>query len=262
MHILIPTDFSDNAYNALAFVYENFKREKLTVTLIHTIKQPSGSSSMVRIDDLMMQDAEKGVAELKARLKSDFDCEPGVLIRNGYLKDWIDNVSDSLPIDFIAMGTKGENDIASKWMGSVTESIIRTSKIPVLAIPVGYERSQIKNITIATEKEELPWSSFLGELSGSLSALDGSISLLQIISNDKEGVANTQKINDIDVRKVTVIDTDVVNGINSYISTGEVDMLCLYHSKNSRLDYLFNRSITKTICAKVELPLLVLPAHG
>mgnify|MGYP000035322117 CR=1 FL=1 len=259
MQIIIPTDFSENAYHAVSFVYDNFKSEGLEISLIHSIKQPASTSGvMLRLDDLMLKDAEKDMEKLMSRIEEDYGDKPEVIIRYGYLKDWVQQVSEIKAPDLIVMGTKGENNVASKIMGSVTESIIRTSKFPVLAVPATSSSKPLHRVTICTPKDEISEAPFLKNLLSHLKLENARIEVLRILTGENDKAPRSISMEQQEIAVESVRNSTVVDGINEYLSTAEVDMLCVYHSHTSRLDYLFNRSVTKTICAKVELPLLVM----
>ena len=162
MKIIIPTDFSENAYKAIAYVFNHFLLEQVDITLVHTIEQPGSSRAMmVRIDDIMQKDAELAMEKVLARVKEEYGKTPEHVIRHGHLKDWVEQVASVTKPDMIVMGTKGENNVASKLMGSVTESIIRTSQFPVLAIPHDCESLEIKDITIASPTNQVEKSEFI-----------------------------------------------------------------------------------------------------
>jgi nucleotide-binding universal stress UspA family protein len=259
MKIIIPTDFSENAYKAVAYVYDNFKHQGLKISLIHSIKQPATSSGvMLRLDDMMMKDAERDMAKLMSQIWEAYEDKPEVIIRNGYLKDWVEQVAKVKAPDLIVMGTKGENNIASKLMGSVTESIIRTSQYPVLAVPASSDSKPLHRLTICTAKGELPQARFIRNLVSHVAIPNARIEVLRILTSEDQKAQRSISLDKQQIRVETLRNTDVVDGINEYLATSEVDMLCLYHSHTTRLDYLFNRSITKRICANVELPLLVM----
>ena len=259
MNIVIPTDFSENAFHAVSYVYENFNRRGLDIALIHTIKQPaSASGAMMRLDNLMMKDAQDDMALLLKRIAEKYAHEPEVIIRYGYLKDWVEQVSKIKAPDLIVMGTKGDNDIASKLMGSVTESIIRTSQYPVLAVPARSTKKSLHRVTICTAKNELPQAPFIRNLFTHLTLQNARLEVLRILTSEDQKAPRSVALETQEIPVETLRNEDVVEGINEYLASSEVDMLCVYHSHSSMLDYLFNRSITKTICAKVELPLLVM----
>ncbi len=259
MKVIIPTDFSDNAYKAIAYVYDNFKHEELEIALIHSIKQPATSSGvMLRLDDLMMKDAERDMALLMSRIEEKYGDNPEVIIRHGYLKDWVEQVARVIAPDLIVMGTKGESDIASKLLGSVTESIIRTSKIPVLAIPASSQERPVSRVVISTAKDTLTSAPFIERFINHIHFAKGKLEVLRVLQSEHDKAPKSIKLELKEIPVSTIRNENIVDGINDYLAGSEVDILCLYHSHSTRLDYLFNRSVTKTICAKVQLPLLVM----
>lgn len=262
MKIIIPTDFSENAYKAVSYVYDHFEKKDIEISLIHTVLPPSSSRGvMIRIDDIMEEDAHRNMDMLLKRIKESYDHEPEPIIRGGHLKDWVEQVSKITTPDLIVMGTKGENDIASKLMGSVTESIVRTSVIPVLGVPSDYVSSPVNHITISSALDKLKKQDFIAKCISNLKDKHVHLEILRVILDPSQNAPRSVKMNGLEVPVEAIRSDSPVNGINSYLDENNVDLLCLFHSKNGRLDYLFNRSVTKTICARVKLPLLIIPDH-
>jgi hypothetical protein len=58
---------------------------------------------------------------------------------------------DEKRVNMVVMGTKGETNLASKMMGSITESMIRHSRVPVLALPPGEDKDSLEHIVIASD---------------------------------------------------------------------------------------------------------------
>lgn len=260
MKIIIPTDFSENAYRAIVYVFNHFITSQVEITLVHTIERPSSSRvMMVRIDDIMQTDAEQAMRKVLTRVRNEFGKTPQYIIRHGHLKDWIEQVADITEPDIIVMSTKGENNIASKLMGSVTESIIRTSRFPVLAVPGDNNSSEIRDITIASPTNQVEKNSFIQSWIKKIKSKQLRISLLRVINNDSELVPRSISFAGREIAVEIVRSEGVVKGINTYVQNHHTDILILVHSHKSRIDYLFNRSVTKSICARVQLPLLVIP---
>jgi nucleotide-binding universal stress UspA family protein len=264
MTILIPTDFSENAFKAIDFVYSHFKADKIIVKILHSISQPvSTAGVMLRLDDMMKLDAQRDMLILAKKIKELYGDEPETIIKHGHLKDAVNQISALTSPDLIVMGTKGESDIKSRLMGSVTEAIIRTSMYPILAIPVTWYKDNLHNISITTAKNELESKPFLSSLIESLNLSNPRFDVLTVLGKKHQGgLPRSMDLNGLQFNVQCIENESVVNGINNYLELNKVDLLAMYHSHNSRLDYLFNRSITKTICAHVEVPLLVIPAHG
>lgn len=262
MNILIPTDFSDYSKHAINYVYNNFLEEHVNVTLVHAIKEPHSTSGLlIRLEHLMKKDAEKEMVSLINRVEEVYNKKPQYYLKYGYLKDWINVYAKAHNIDLIVMGTKGESNLSSRIMGSVTESVIRRSKIPVLAIPELNEKRRVHQFILATNKKELEQVEFIEKFISSLKSSLPCVDVLVVLNEETPpGVPKSYPLKGYQIGVKTVKNQSVINGINDYLATHNVDILGIYHSRNSRLDYLFNRSITKTICGKTQVPLLVLPA--
>jgi nucleotide-binding universal stress UspA family protein len=264
LNLLIPTDFSENAYKAIEFVYKYFKLDKINIRLSHTIQPPKSTSGvLLRLDDLMKKDAELAMEDLLAKIQADFNHKPEFDIRYGYLKDWIETFARSYKIDLIVMGTKGESNIASRLVGSVTESIVRTSEVPLLAIPnLEYDKG-IHHFVLALEHLKINNPAFIESLVDAIHMESPKMGALTVISDSHPGgLPKSIPLDGFQFGVETIESNSAVNGINEYLEQNRVDILGLYHSQNSRFDYLFNRSVTKNICGKTPVPLLIIPNHG
>src|SRR5690625_1264734 len=77
--ILLPTDFSKNAYNAIAYAVQLFKEEQCTFYLLHTIMPGSysiasiddGPSTKV-IEDVARRNAEERLQKIVMEMKTKF----------------------------------------------------------------------------------------------------------------------------------------------------------------------------------------------
>jgi nucleotide-binding universal stress UspA family protein len=82
--------------------------------------------------------AEKYIAKVVAGLKEDGIPAKGVIIGTGMPDEQILNYADKNKVDLIIMSTHGRTGVARWAFGSVADSVVRNSKIPVLvASPPG-----------------------------------------------------------------------------------------------------------------------------
>jgi nucleotide-binding universal stress UspA family protein len=261
MNILLPTDFSENALNAVRYVYSHFDRDKINVQLVHIIKEPHSTSGvLLRLESILKKDAEKDMQLLLELIEYEFGVKPTYVIKYGYLINIIERVASAFKADLIIMGTQGENNLTTKLMGSVTESVIRTSQIPTLAIPNVSLNADIQEIVIATNKKEFDNQELIENIFNGLKWTNTRINVLTILQKNTASVPKSIALNGLQIGVKTVENESVVDGINVYLENNRVDLLALYHNRNSVLDYLFNRSITKTICAKIQIPILAIPS--
>jgi nucleotide-binding universal stress UspA family protein len=263
MKVVILTDFSESAFKAVDFVYRHFKTDQINVKLLHCVTQPVSSAGiLMRLEDLMKIDAQKNMLELTNQVQKTYHKSPDTTVLLGQLKDVIKQLAASEGIDLIIMGTKGETNLQSRLMGSITESVIRTSSIPVLAIPESWYSEDLHSLTVTTAEKELESKLFLTHFIENLRISTPSFNVLTVTKSDHIGLLpRSMDLGGVSFNVHTIENEDVVDGINSYMESNKIDILCVYHRHNSTLDYLFNMSVTKTICADTEVPILAIPAH-
>ncbi|MBO6515229.1 MAG: universal stress protein [Bacteroidia bacterium] len=263
-HILLPTDFSENAQAAANFVCSSFNPQSVKLYLMHSVVPPrSTPGMMINISTLIQNDAEKDIELERQRLLDHFGNEWSIEtgVKQGYLQDTIPSFCRGLSIDLIAMGTQGENSLSSKVFGSNTENIIRRGYAPVLAIPENYEVQKEVVVNIATEHEHVPQESVLLSM---LEALQHTTQLrmkvLRVVDGESGKSPKSIEVGGLQVPVEVEIASNVEEGISHYLENHGGDILVLYHEHNSRLDYLFSRSTTKKLAGKIQVPMIILPS--
>src|SRR5690606_9775275 len=116
-NILVPTDFSENAFNALKYSLELLQGQKCTFYLLHinTIPSYTGSdttlkSSMAGLQESLLQDSKKQLHELLGRIESlslKYNHTFVTLAAYDFFVDSIKREVRDRNIDMIVMGTKG-----------------------------------------------------------------------------------------------------------------------------------------------------------
>ncbi|MGO9432797.1 MAG: universal stress protein [Terracidiphilus sp.] len=136
-NILLATDFSPEAQNALRYAISLAKRYQSTLFLTHVI--PSEGSSMAAVEawpavaDVVQHNAEQSMAQLEAT--EGLQALPReAIIRSGDTWDVISQVLSEKNIDLIVMGTQGHRGVKKLFLGSTAEKAIRRANCPVLTI--------------------------------------------------------------------------------------------------------------------------------
>ena len=162
-NILIPTDFSENAQDALSYAIGFEKGENVKFHIFHVV-QPV----MIQKDEVMLQDvaitndlANSAKTNLKAlemfgnkyfevNKIQNFKIETSVLV--GDAVKLIKQKSEEVKTDMIIMGTNGAgHSNIEKMFGTVTSSLLNLATCPVILIPLGYKYSKIDNIIFSTD---------------------------------------------------------------------------------------------------------------
>lgn len=155
--ILVPTDFSLQAENALKVAVELAKKNDSQITILHSMEMPVhlATTDKGSLPEALyfVKLAEKRFAEL---LEKPYINEAYVTtkIGQGELYDDINEVVYKDKIDLIVMGSHGASGFKEMFIGSNTEKVVRTSEIPVLVIKKDRPAFEIKDFVFATDFSE------------------------------------------------------------------------------------------------------------
>lgn len=136
--ILVPIDGSPNSYRGLQYAVEVAKKFDAEITLIHVVEQPSyafapASGSVLPAEAFV--ELEGFAEELLQKSKRDL-IEKGVrtntLLKRGSPATEILRASKGF--DLIVMGSQGLNRFKRLLLGSVSNSVVQSSDVPVLIV--------------------------------------------------------------------------------------------------------------------------------
>ncbi|MBS1551671.1 MAG: universal stress protein [Bacteroidetes bacterium] len=276
-NILFPTDFSPNAENALNYAIEIARKVKGNLILFHAYSVQLIDPNMpAEIYLSAYQEEEKSAKEsledLSRRITDMNKDNSGnnlfttdAIVTQGLVVDEVLSVIDDFKIDIVVMGTHGASGITELILGSNAASIIESSPAPVLAIPQNAVYKEMLNLVYAYDdiKSGLPSFHRLIEFAN---IYGSEITLLHIIESNK----NTEEMNKNEFEKIKgssnydkirlelVKEENVLEGINDYVNSHDVDVLAMAIRKRSLLDKIFNRSLTKKMAYHTKIPLLAL----
>lgn len=140
-NILVPTDLSEGAEEALDFACELARKFEATVHLLNVIGVPAlgvpdlGIALTSSVIDSVMDDNRKALQKV-AENKRGATQMGEVILRAGDTRDVINQTAKELGIDLIVMSTHGRRGVSRALLGSVTESVVRTAPCPVLTVRV------------------------------------------------------------------------------------------------------------------------------
>ncbi|MCM4153477.1 universal stress protein [Arenibacter sp. N53] len=276
--ILIPTDFSDNAYGAISYAVRLLKSENCTFYLLHTytpaIYQSEyllHSPGQLGLGDIYRTDSEKRLEELKLKIVASHNNPKHNFITYSafsVLMEAIDELVERKEIDLIIMGTQGATGAKEIFLGSSTVHTIKRAKCPVLAIPYDYNFEIPKNILFPTDYE-IDYSSALLKEVLFISAIHKStMDIMHVCTsyelNEKEE-SNKRKLADLlseaKHKFHELPDQGIIEAINSIQSEQHAQMLVMVKNKHSFLENLFLKPVINQIGFHTTIPFLVLPYH-
>ena len=264
--ILVPTDFSENAMNALLYARELACKFDSHLTLLHTFQVMQRSDMLVSIDDILYKEAEKDMAAFLEKAPSKTPIE--VKIVKGDAVSTISTLAREGKFDLVVMGTQGASGLKEVFLGSTTGGVMRhTHRVPILAIPENYIPRPIKNIAFAIANMSLAGEEVVGPLKELARRFDAKVHIFHSIKGaeqaDQTGLMETVNWLErlphtfhLEEEKGNLHET-----IKAFVKSVDADMLCLVRRKHGAIGFferLFKMSATLQEAFHCELPLLVL----
>lgn len=266
--ILVPTDFSKYADNALMVASKIAKKTGSEIFLIHMLELPnnvgfgvdtmdSGSAKGASIPEVafFLEKVHEKFVEIK---KSSF--LKGISVTevvqfektfSGILK-----FSKAQNIDLIVMGSHGvSSNVEELIIGSNTEKVVRLSEIPVLVIKNNQPDFSISNAVFASDFSEETKPAFKKALNF-LENFDSKLHLVTICTPSKfQTSANAEKkvadfIASFDFKKYDVNvynDTSIEKGILNFTNKINGDLIIICTNKRTGLSRFFNGNISEDI---------------
>ena len=266
--ILVPTDFSKNAQNALQFALAFANEYGSEITLIHTFKLYSSTGMFVSVEAYMEDDARKDlvktIKESRANLKN------GASIKHklyrGDAAPVIAAIADKEDFDLIIMGTQGASGLKEIFTGSTTNAVIQASSTPLLMIPEKFDFRLPKTAVFAVDQEEITNEKVLRPLLKIAEAFQTKIEVFHQDAGDTD-VGLTGKIRQyldpVEASYHFRLDKqNITASIAEFSDEVQADLLCMVRRKRSFLEKIFHQSVTKEEIFHAKIPLLLLHDEG
>lgn len=275
--ILLPTDFSDNAWNAICYALEFFKNEECTFQLLHAytpnfyrVDYLMGGPAFSAIPDTGVDIAQAGLDKTLVDIKKQYpNTKHKFKTYSAFntLTEEILEITQNENIDLIIMGTQGITGAKEIFLGTHTVHVIRKSEVPVLVVPPGYIFKEIKSIVFPTDytnpfnEEELQF------LVQTIHIHKAKLTILNI--SDEHTLNNDQKANKkslstyfkkLDFTFDEIKDKEMPDGIHEYIDLHRSGLLAMMNRKHSFLERLIVKSTVDSIGYYSKIPFLVMRA--
>ena|SRR5215471_4704376 len=133
--ILVPTDFSGRASAALDFALLLALQVGASLIIVHVV-EPAPYDGTTSWDVLAAQHQLAAQSRLEALIegRTKMGLEIEAMLRKGLPWEQINVAAEESSADLIVMGTRGRRGLGRILAGSITESVIQTSHIPVLVV--------------------------------------------------------------------------------------------------------------------------------
>lgn len=266
--ILVPTDFSDGAFNAFIHALHAAKLLDNSIEVIHAYSMPAtGSSVMVDITDVLKKNAEEEMELLKKRIEnlaSAKEVEITYTTLYGSVVDVVNRRSTEAEVSAVLMGTQGASGITEKWLGSNTAAAARNVKVPLLAIPVEHTYKDIKSILFSTDMkvmEDVGCMEFVAKLAKITKA---EVKFLHIRKADEKPDEEGYKkqiddyFEDVNPTFSFAYNDNISKGIEQTIKKENPSLLVVVRHDYGFFENIWHNSISRQVINKASIPILVL----
>lgn len=268
--IIVPTDFSPVATNAMNFAADMAVNINASIMLIHVYQVPVSMTDvpvvLVSVDELK-KSSETKLQELKESL---------IHITSGKIKVYTEarlgDVSDELEVVCkhiqpfaVIMGTKGTSGIERILFGGTTLTVIRHLKWPVIVVPPGKKYGTgIKKIGFACDFDKVVENTPVQFIKNMIKEFGAELHVLNVDHEGRhfkpetpeESVMLHTLLGDLDPNYHFIEHIDIEDGINEFVEKNNIDLLITIPKKHNLLDSLFKKSSTKQFVAQSHVPVM------
>ncbi|SHJ35315.1 universal stress protein [Pseudozobellia thermophila] len=271
--ILVPIDFSEPAEHALEVAAQIAKRQGAEIVMLHMLGL--SEAVLTKNEEQEYKEAKYYLGLAKKRFKPLMDkpflkgVEVKVIVQN--YKDFkeLDRVAQERHIDLIVMGSHGASGLNDFFVGSNTEKVVRSSRVPVLVVKMKNPEFKVESILFACDFNE----GFVPAFKNVQAMATGFSARLQLVyvntpyggfsSNTEIGqrIAKFFEKAGTDIPQVAIYnDYSVEEGLLNYAKEGGFDILALPTRGRKPISHflLGSRSIGEDVANHANLPVLTL----
>ena len=274
--ILLPTDFSDNSWNAITYALQLLENEECTFFLLNTyapavyqieyllvVPEPDG------VLDVFKENSLKRLAGLKERIQAEFNNPKHSIKTISIFNTLVQQIKEEVrekSMDYIVMGTKGATGAKEILFGSNTVFALKKVKCPIIAVPESFNFESPQEILFPTDYEIDYLDEHLKPLLDVMGKTVARVHILHVIKGD--GLTEYQEKNKAKLESYfknctylfhSVKNESVQEAITNFQLKVRVNLLVMINNKHSFFENLFFRSTINQLGFHLNIPFFVIP---
>lgn len=268
--ILIPTDFSPVADNALKYAMDMATQYQLDITLAHVVQLTATDVANVVYIDLMkemQQHAEEKMLEKLIALRAEYPLlNFDFKVKDGLFLDCLEEICLEVRPVAVIMGITGSGEGIDKLIGSNAILAMDNLSLPLMVIPKNAYFRSLNKICFACDLQNVATSTPLLAIKVFAKLFNAEIHILNIDHHNRHYTANTPT--EIEVLNAMfeliphhfhyIDHENVQEGLNEFVGKNDMDMVIMLPKKHSWLEGLFRKSQTKEMLYHSQIPVLAL----
>lgn len=267
--ILVPCDFSDTAIQAFRFACQIALKSKGEIFLLNIVEMPALHNSLLVPVQSYESAFLKGVkSKAHKNFKKITDKWSGKLkvhfaVEHGSVPEGIRKFASKKGIDLVVMGTHGSSGFREFAIGSNAEKVVRSSRIPVIAVKKSTALSSIKDIVFPTSLD-LGKKHLVASVKVLQKFLKAKLHILYVNcpANFNRDINTERWLNDLTkqsrFRNYTINiynDTDEERGIIDFSARFKNKMIAMSTHGRKGLSHLMMGSIAEDVVNRIDCPI-------
>ena len=276
-NILLPTDFSENSWNAIKYALQFFKEDVCTFYMLNTytpiilnFEQAMMNSSQYELADALRETSLNNLKKFKKKIQNEFPNDHHTIKSISSFNVLISEIKEVIKdknINYIVMGTKGATGAKEVLFGSNTVQVFKHVRCPVLAIPNDFEYESPHDILFPTDYDISYQPNHLKPIVEIAKSHISRINILHVFANGS--LSKTQEQNktllESSLHGVAhlyhdVAHQNVMKAIDNFQIKTKINLLIMINNKHSFFENLFFRSTLNRIGFHLKIPFLVIPS--
>ena len=275
--ILLPTDFSNNSWNAIEYALKLFKDEPCEFYLLNTYTPIIYHVEYVQVEpthfgmgNAMRDISLKNLNSFKTKIEKEFNNAKhtiNIIAAFNNLVSEIKNIVEDKSIDYVVMGTKGATGVKEILFGTNTVHVFKNVKCPILAIPDGFEFETPYEVLFPTDYQIEYKDHHIKPILDFIKPHSTRVNILHASYGYE--LSEEQNYNKKVLEKYfeksaylfqSVSNQTVEEGINNFQLKRQVNLLVMINNKHSFFENLFFKNAINQIGFHLNIPFLVIPS--
>ncbi len=275
-NILIPTDFSENAWKAIDYALNFFKEIPCNFYLLHVTRVMNYAGgetpiipTSVTIENTLLKQCKVDLEETLKKIKSEYHNTNHHFITipsYDYFIDAVRNQVSEKNIDLIVMGTKGATGIKEVIIGSNTGDVITKVKSMVMAVPDKTIFRPPNEIVFPTDYNTFYQADILNSIVEFAALHDSMIRILHVAKKEEElhkfQKENKDYLNDYfaDIKHSfhRITNKNIETGVQCFVESRDIDMIIMVAKNLNLFQQIIFKPTVEEISYHTNVPFLVI----
>lgn len=267
--ILVATDFSPAATNAVHYALGLIKFFKTKLVLVNVYQMPLGGYDSLQPLEMIsaLEDASnEALKQLRKELIEKLGYDPGIECVPGSapLSALIKENCSKYSVDLLVMGMTGDAGVLKEnLIGSTAIDVAKGVAIPLFIVPETCSYRDVKKIAYACDYVEVE-ERVLQSVNYFCNSFEAELEVVHVHNSEVSGEYTqllaeaqfAQYFGAIKHKLITIQDKDVAEALRVYIQLNKPDILLINPKKHDVFEKIFHKSITKKLAFHTSIPVL------